>query len=77
MGIHATDCCNSIDKVTKMYKDLQVETKDNKCYSDAWDLRRLYSFSLRRQKDSEKRGQVPRASRGSFPLYYVSYMFFE
>ena len=40
-----------------MYNDMNVEVKDNnKFYSDGWDLRRLYSFGLRRQKDSAKRG---------------------
>ena len=29
-------------------------------YVDAWDLRRLYTFSFRRQRDAAKRKQTPR-----------------
>ncbi|CAE7858911.1 unnamed protein product, partial [Symbiodinium sp. KB8] len=50
-------------QVKQLYEHVGIEPKigNRQYYLDAWDLRRLYSFSLRRQKDAKKRGQRPRA----------------
>lgn len=55
-------------KVKKLYEQVGIEPKigSRQFYLDAWDLRRLYSFSLRRQKDAKKRGQRPRVSSDQF-----------
>ena len=45
-----------------MYEKSKCEPNlgEKQFYMDAWDLRRLYSFGLRRQQDAKKRGQTPR-----------------
>ncbi len=45
-----------------MYGLLKFECKNPKqeAYTDAWDLRRLYTFAFKRQGDAAKRGQRPR-----------------
>ena len=49
-------------KVKELYHMVKYDTKDPKkdSYRDAWDLRRLYTFAWRRQRDAQKRGQTPR-----------------
>ena len=51
-------------EVEKLFRDVDHIPKNPKQgYDDAWDLRRLWTFLWRRQKDSYKRGQVPRVAR--------------
>ena len=56
------DCFSSLLQVKSLYKLVKHDSLDVKkdSYLDSWDLRRLYSYSFRRQLDAAKRGQVPR-----------------
>ena len=47
-------------QVAKLYELVEVDPAERQVYLQAWDLRRLYTFAWRRQRDSYKRGQTPR-----------------
>ena len=63
---HVCLMMGSKTKVKKLYEGRGCEPNpklgEKQYYLDAWDLRRLYSFALRRQRDAEKRDQTPRDS---------------
>ena len=51
----------SCGQVLKLYDLVKYSPKDGKqSYKDGWDLRRLYTFTFRRQLDAFKRKQTPR-----------------
>lgn len=56
------DRFSSLLQVKSLYKLMKYDSMDVKkdSYLDSWDLRRLYSYSFRRQLDATKRAQVPR-----------------
>ena len=47
-------------QVLKLYELTKVTPWEQQVYREAWDLRRLYTFSFRRQLDAFKREQTPR-----------------
>lgn len=48
-------------EVNKLFDLLEFLPQNPKQpYLDAWNIKRLYGFAQRRQKDSERRGQTPR-----------------
>lgn len=49
-------------QVRALYGLMKYDTANPKraAYMDSWHLRRLYTFSFRRQLDTQKRGQKPR-----------------
>lgn len=47
-------------QVVKLYKLCSYQPKKKESYTAVWDLRRLYTYSFRRQLDAFKRNQVPR-----------------
>lgn len=47
-------------KVEVFYGYMCKEPGKNDLYRDAWDLKRLWGYAARRQKDSYKRRQSPR-----------------
>ena len=49
-------------QVRSLYTMMKYDIQNPKraAYMDAWHLRRLYTFSFRRQLDTHKRGQKPR-----------------
>lgn len=55
-------CAGMPLQVRELYRLVKYEPKNAKTesYVDAWNLRRLYTFSFRRQLDAAKRDQNPR-----------------
>ena len=50
-------------QVEQLYEEMSFAPRNaNQAYMDAWTLKRLFGFSIRRQKDAAKRGQQPRAT---------------
>ena len=73
---HIYSCLGSTPlEVRKLFEKIPYIPEDkNQCYLDGWDLRRLTRFTARRQKDADRRSQVPRdpcISQGHF-VYNVS-----
>ena len=48
------------EQVKKLFDLVKHKGSKLDARADAWDLRQLYTFAFRRQRDSSKRGQVPR-----------------
>lgn len=60
-------------QVEALYDEVDTNPdKANQFYMDAWDLRRLFTFAWGRQRDAEKRQQVPRESC-SVSFWHVFY----
>eukprot|EP00435_Cladocopium_sp_Y103_P030111 s1467_g7.t1 len=47
-------------QVCDLFKMVKYNPAHREAYCDAWNLRQLYTFAFRRQKDSDQRGQRPR-----------------
>ena len=50
---------NIQSQVEHFYEKMEWETTAGRIYSDAWGLRKLYSYALRREGDVFKRDQTP------------------
>ena len=46
-------------KVEHFYDNMEWEVGSGRVYKDAWGLRKLYSYALRREADCWKREQTP------------------
>ena len=46
-------------KVKSFYQKMEWTVTGSQIYNDAWGLRKLYSYALRREKDCRKRDQTP------------------
>ena len=47
-------------QVNSLFHLVKYTPAGREAYCDAWNLRQLYTFAFRRQKDSDQRGQRPR-----------------
>ena len=53
-----------LSQVTDLFNLVNYEPEqDDQPYHDAWTIRHLLSYACKRQHDSSRRGQTPRASR--------------